>query len=60
MKIFWSWQNDFGPKTNRQFIRNALAEAVKNADEELCLEDAERPNLAGWKPSASHCATFRA
>jgi len=45
MKVFWSWQNDSDPKTNRQFIRNALDEAVKQAGKELGLEEAERPEL---------------
>lgn len=45
MKVFWSWQNDYQPKTNRQFIRTALDDAVKQAGEELGLESAERPEL---------------
>lgn len=45
MKVFWSWQNDSDSKTNRQFIRDALAKAVEEAGEALGLEDAERPEL---------------
>lgn len=45
MKVFWSWQNDYKPESNRQFIRGALDEAVKQAAEELGLEPAERPEL---------------
>jgi hypothetical protein len=45
MKVFWSWQNDVTPKVNRHFIRDALAEAVEHAGDELGLEDAERPAL---------------
>ena len=45
MKVFWSWQNDSDPKTNRQFIRDALAKAIDDAGEALGLEDAERPKL---------------
>jgi len=45
MKVFWSWQNDYAPKFNRHFIRNALSEAVERAGDELGLEDAERPEL---------------
>lgn len=45
MKVFWSWQNDYEPKSNRHFIRSALDEAVKLAGEELGLESAERPEL---------------
>ncbi|SHF84647.1 hypothetical protein SAMN05444273_1185 [Litoreibacter ascidiaceicola] len=45
MKVFWSWQNDNEPESNRHFIRSALDEAVKQAGEELGLEPAERPEL---------------
>jgi hypothetical protein len=45
MKVFWSWQNDYEPESNRHFIRSALDEAVKQAGEELGLEPAERPEL---------------
>lgn len=45
MKVFWSWQNDYSPKANRHFIRNALSEALERAGDELGLEDAERPEL---------------
>lgn len=45
MKVFWSWQNDYAPKTCRHFIRGALIEAIKAAGEELGLEDAERPEI---------------
>jgi hypothetical protein len=45
VKVFWSWQNDVTPKQNRDFIRNALAEAVERVGDELGLEDADRPEL---------------
>lgn len=45
MRVFWSWQNDYEPETNRQFIRSTLNEAVKQAGKELGLEPAERPEL---------------
>ncbi len=45
MKVFWSWQNDYEPKTNRKFIRAALGEAVNRVGDELGLEAAERPEL---------------
>jgi len=45
MKVFWSWQNDFQPKTNRHFIRQALADAIEGAGDDLNLEDADRPSL---------------
>jgi hypothetical protein len=45
MKVFWSWQNDFEPTLNRQFIREALQHAVDAVGHELGLEAAERPEL---------------
>jgi len=45
MQIFWSWQNDHAPKSCRNFIRIALAEAAEKAGDELGLEEAERPEL---------------
>ncbi|WP_292485488.1 hypothetical protein [Mesorhizobium sp.] len=45
MKVFWSWQNDYSPKTCRHFIREALNDAIGTAGEELGLEDAERPEI---------------
>ena len=45
MKVFWSWQNDIDPKSCRHFVRDALAEAVKEVGDEMGLDDAERPEL---------------
>jgi len=45
MKVFWSWQNDFVPKTCRHFIRDALVDAIDAAGKELELEDSERPEV---------------
>jgi hypothetical protein len=45
MKVFWSWQNDYAPKTCRHFIRGGLVEAIEAAGEELGLDDAERPEI---------------
>jgi hypothetical protein len=45
MKVFWSWQNDYSPKTCRHFIRDALVEAIGAAGQELGLEDSERPEI---------------
>lgn len=45
MKVFWSWQNDYSPKSNRHFIRDALKQAVDSVSEELGLEDADRAEL---------------
>lgn len=45
MKIFWSWQNDSDPKTNRNFIRDALVKAIEAVADTLDLEDADRPEL---------------
>jgi len=41
--IFWPWQNDYEPKVNRHFIREALITATEMAAEELGLED--RPDV---------------
>ena len=45
MRVFWSWQSDFAPKSCRHFIREALLEAINAAGAELGLEDAERPEI---------------
>ncbi|MEQ8403601.1 MAG: hypothetical protein RKE49_00790 [Oceanicaulis sp.] len=45
MKVFWSWQNDYSPNSNRHFIRDALKQAVDGVSEELGLEDADRAEL---------------
>lgn len=45
MKVFWSWQNDYQPKTNRHFIKSALEEATERAGDDLGLEDADRPEV---------------
>jgi hypothetical protein len=43
-KIFWSWQSDYSEPTCRHFIRDALAEAIKQIVESS-IEDAQRPEL---------------
>lgn len=45
VKIFWSWQDDSPAKTNRTFIKEALAEAIKSIEGDFEFEDAERPEL---------------
>lgn len=45
MKIFWSWQDDVSPKSNRHFIKKALEEAVEALAEDFDLDDADRPAL---------------
>lgn len=43
--VFWSWQNDLPSKTNRAFLREALAVAVDRVSDELEVEDVERLDL---------------
>lgn len=44
-KIFWSWQNDYAPKTCRHFIRTALAQAIAEVADEIGVDDANRPEI---------------
>lgn len=44
-RVFWSWQNDYSPKTCRTFIREALVTAIARLGEELGVDDADRPEL---------------
>lgn len=43
--VFWSWQNDLPSKTNRSFLREAIAIAVDRVSAELDVEDVERVEL---------------
>lgn len=43
--VFWSWQNDLPPRTNRSFLREAIAIAVDRVSAELDVEDVERVEL---------------
>ncbi len=45
MKIFWSWQDDVSPKTNRHFIKAALEDVVAQLAGDFDLDDADRPAL---------------
>lgn len=44
-KIFWSWQSDYSPKTCRHFIRDALVDAIAQVADEICVDDADRPEI---------------
>lgn len=44
-KIFWSWQNDYAPKSCRHFIRAALVEAITQVGNEIGVDDADRPEI---------------
>lgn len=44
-RVFWSWQNDYLPKTCRTFIRETLLTAIARLGEELGVDDADRPEL---------------
>ena len=43
--VFWSWQDDLCPKTNRHFIRDCLAEAIKQVNNQFDIEDSDRPDI---------------
>lgn len=43
--VFWSWQNDLSPRTNRSFLRETIAIAVDRVSAELDVEDVERLEL---------------
>ena len=43
--VFWSWQADLPAKSNREFIRNCLAEAVKQVSTALDVDEMERVDL---------------
>ncbi|MDF3154066.1 hypothetical protein P3C58_18980 [Mesorhizobium sp. XAP10] len=44
-KVFWSWQNDYSPKTCRHFIREALVAAIAQVADEIGVDDADRPEI---------------
>jgi hypothetical protein len=44
-KIFWSWQSDFSPETCRTFVRTALVEAIEQINNEMDVNDADRPEV---------------
>lgn len=72
MKVFFSWQADASQAVCRDFIREAIEEALNRIGAELGLEDAERPevdhdtkNRTGWVQinnkildKIAHCAAF--
>lgn len=43
--VFWSWQSDLPAATTKDFIKEALAQALEKAAEELELEAADRLKL---------------
>lgn len=43
--VFWSWQSDLPPATTKNFIKNALEQALETVAEELQLEIADRLEL---------------
>ena len=44
-KIFWSWQNDYSPKTCRSFVRSALVESIELINNHMDVNDADRPEI---------------
>ena len=45
MNVFWSWQSDSFEKNNHFFVRDALAQALKQVADDLDLTEAERPEV---------------
>ncbi|MFM0420451.1 hypothetical protein [Paraburkholderia aromaticivorans] len=45
MKIFWSWQSDESTKRHRDFVKEALDQALGVVSSDLNLSEAERPEL---------------
>ena len=45
MKIFWSWQADTPGKTGRHFVRDALADAIKQLKEPSGVEEPHERDL---------------
>ncbi|MDN7607896.1 hypothetical protein QZM28_14530 [Burkholderia multivorans] len=43
--VFWSWQSDLPAATTKDFIKDALAQALEQVSEELQLEMADRLEL---------------
>lgn len=43
--VFWSWQSDLPAATTKDFIKDALAQAIEKVAEELQLEVADRLEL---------------
>lgn len=43
--VFWSWQSDLPSEVTRDFIKQALSQALKKVNAELELEQAERIEL---------------
>lgn len=41
MKVFWSWQSDYSPKTNQHFMRDVLKDAIDRIHAELDIEERE-------------------
>lgn len=44
-RVFWSWQSDESPANCRTFIRGALVDAIAAVNEELSVDDADRPEI---------------
>ena len=45
MKVFWSWQSDLHSNVSRNFVKDALADAVAKVASDLSLSEAERPEV---------------
>ena len=56
--VFWSWQDDLPIKPNREFIRNCLADAVKEVSDALDVDDMDRIELDHDTNGASGMVDF--
>lgn len=45
MKVFWSWQSDLPSNVSRNFVKDALGDAVAKVASDLSLSEAERPEV---------------
>lgn len=45
MKVFWSWQSDASKKRHKDFVKDALDQALAEVSQNLNLSEAERPDL---------------
>lgn len=54
MKIFWSWQSDHPGAVSRHFVREALELAVASLNQELAIEEPERPGALRISATAAH------
>lgn len=45
MKVFWSWQSDTPANLNKEFVKEALTQALEQVSDDLGFTEAERPEV---------------